>query len=70
MKSPWIVICRLPVAGTTGPPALETWSSSGRGSTAGSSQAVPEIGSSGRSSWVGQARPASAGVVAVSRFGL
>ena len=38
--------------------------------TAGSSQAVPEIGSSGRSSWVVRPGQASAGVVAISRFGL
>src|SRR5215468_9511088 len=66
MKSAWIVIWRLPVAGTTG---VETWSTSGRAGTAGSSQPVPEIGSSGVSSWSVSPGHTSHAEVAVNRFG-
>src|SRR5215469_10023729 len=74
MKSPWIVIRRaVPVllARTYG---RETWSSSGVEEAVPSgktekSQPVPEIGSTGVSSWVVRPGQASVGVVAVSRFG-
>src|SRR5215472_10721816 len=75
MKSPVMVIRRaVPVllASTYG---RETWSSSGvveavpSGATE-KSQPVPEIGSTGVSSWVVRPGQASVGVVAVSRFGL
>src|SRR5499427_522850 len=73
--APTIVSCRaVPVllASTYG---RETWSSSGvveavpSGATE-KSQPVPEIGSTGVSSWVVRPGQASVGVVAVSRFGL
>src|SRR5690348_6146801 len=74
MKSPWIVIRRAVPASLLRAYGFETCSSSGvveavSGPETEKSQPVPEIGSTGVSSWVVRPGQASVGVVAVSRFG-
>ena len=74
MKSPVSVIRRAVPALPARTYGRETWSSSGvveavSGPETEKSQPVPEIGSTGVSSWVVRPGHASVGVVAVSRFG-